>query len=103
MGTYLHQKGGKAAPNFSAHVLWPNGWMDEGVTWYGGRPRPRRVCVRCGPSSPSKRGHTPPRFSAHVYRGQTAGWINMPLGMEVGLGPGDSLLDVDTVPTTKGT
>jgi len=26
---------------------------------------------------------------AHVRCGQTAGWIKMPLGMEVGLGPGD--------------
>ena len=27
-----------------------------------------------------------PRFSAHVYGGQTAGWIKMPLGTKVGLG-----------------
>jgi len=31
---------------FSAHNLWPNGWMDYDATWYGGRPRPRRLCVR---------------------------------------------------------
>jgi len=29
----------------------------------------------------------PPYFSAHVYCGQTAAWIKMPLGMDVGLGP----------------
>ena len=28
-----------------------------------------------------------PHFSAHVYCGQTAGWIKMPLGMEVGEDP----------------
>ena len=28
-----------------------------------------------------------PQFLAHVRCGQTAGWIKMPLGMEVGLGP----------------
>jgi len=28
-----------------------------------------------------------------VYCGQTAGWIKMPLGMEVGLGPGHNVLD----------
>jgi len=28
-----------------------------------------------------------------VYCGQTAGWIKMPLGTEVGLGPGDIVLD----------
>jgi len=29
------------------------------------------------------------QFSAHVYSVQTAGWIKMPLGTEVGLCPGD--------------
>ena len=28
-----------------------------------------------------------------VYCGQTVGWIRMPLGMEVGLGPGHIVLD----------
>ena len=28
-----------------------------------------------------------------VYYGQTVGWIRMPLGMEVGLGPGQIVLD----------
>jgi len=39
-----------------------------------------------------KRGHSP-KFSAHVYCGQTAGWIKMPLGIERGLGPGNIVLD----------
>jgi len=43
---------------------------------------------------PQKRGRTP-KFSAHVYCGQTAGWIKMVLGMEVGLSPGDFVLDGD--------
>ena len=30
-----------------------------------------------------------PQFSAHVYCGQAARWIRIPLGTEVGLGPGD--------------
>ena len=33
--------------------------------------------------------------------GQTAGWINMPLGMEVGLVLGDIVLDGDPVPTQR--
>jgi len=37
-------------------VLWRNGWMDQDATWYGGRPRPRRHCVRWGPSSPPRKG-----------------------------------------------
>jgi len=45
-------------------VLWPNGWMDQDATWYGGRPRPRRYCVRWGPSSLHGKGHSspPPTF-----------------------------------------
>ena len=34
------------------------------------------------------------QLSAHVYCGQTAGWIKMPLGTEEGLGPGHIGLDV---------
>ena len=30
----------------------PNGWIDPDATWYGGRPWPRRDCVRWAPSSP---------------------------------------------------
>ena len=41
-------------------VLWPNGWMDQDVTWYRGRPRPRPQCVRWGPSSPHEKGHSSP-------------------------------------------
>jgi len=32
-----------------------------------------------------------------------AGWIKMPLAMEVGLGPGDIELDGDPTPPKKGT
>jgi len=44
------------------YLLWPNGWMDQDATWYGGRPRPRRLCVIDGDpavSSP-KWGRSPP-------------------------------------------
>jgi len=38
-----------------------------------------------------------------VYCGQTVGWIKMPLGMEVGLGPGHIVLDGDpALPNEKG-
>jgi len=39
-----------------------------------------------------------------AYCGQTVGWIRMPLGTEVGVGPGDILLDADpaTPPPKKG-
>ena len=46
---------------------------------------------------PPQNGHSP-QFSAHVYCGQTAGWIKMPLGMEVSLGSGDFVLDGNQLP-----
>jgi len=44
-----------------------------------------------------------PQFWAHVYCGQTAEWIKMPLGMEIGLGPSHIVLDGDTAPPKGGT
>jgi len=82
------------APLFDPCLLWWNGWMNQDATWYRGRPWPRLQCVRWGPTFPQK-GHTLHKFSAHVWCGQTAGWIEIPLGMEVGLGPGDIVLDGD--------
>ena len=43
------------------------------------------------------------RTAILVYCGQTVGWIKIPLGMEVGLGPGDIVLDWDPVPLKRGT
>ena len=71
---------------FGPCLLLPNGWMDQDGTWHGGGSRSRSHCARWGPSyaSPQKRGQSP-QFSAHVYCCQTAGWIKILLGMEVGL------------------
>jgi len=90
------QKGAEVGPR----LLWPNGCMDQDGTRYGGRPRPARDCVRWGPSSPPVKGHSP-QFSANVHCGQTAGWTKMPLGMEVGLGPGDFVFDGDPAPPAE--
>ena len=51
-------------PIFGRCLLRPNGCMDQDVTWYGGRSRPRRHCVIWGPSNPSpERGPSPlPNF-----------------------------------------
>jgi len=38
-----------------------------------------------------------------VYCGQMVGWIKMSLGTEVGLGPGNIVLDGDPAPTERGT
>ena len=94
---------------FGPCLLWPNGWMDQDATSHEGRPQPRRLCVRWGPSPlPKKKVEPPPagppQFSAHFYCGQTAGCIKMPLGMEVGLSAGDFVLDMWTscIPLQKG-
>ena len=79
MGSQSPQRG--TAPIFGTCALSPNGWMDYDATWYGYRPRPRQICVRWGPSSPPN-GYSP-QFSAHVYSGQTARCIKMPIGTEV--------------------
>jgi len=47
------------------------------------------------PAPPSQKGAKPPKFSANVYCGQTAGCIKMVLGTEIDLSPGDFVLDGD--------
>ena len=99
--------------------------MDQGETWHARRPRPWPHCVRWGPALPPQRG-TAPQFSAHSCCGQMAGWIKMPLGMEaeppnfwpfllwptagcinkplgteVGLVPGDIMLDGNPPPLPR--
>jgi len=63
-----------------------------------------KLCV-ISTQLPPRKGAQPVRqFSAHIYCGQTARWIKMPLGREVGLVPCDIMLDGDPVPTPlKGT
>jgi len=87
----LPHKRGHSPPIFDPYLLWQNGWMDQDATWYGGRPRPKPHCARWGPSFPllQKRG---PQFSTNVCCGQMDGWIKMPFGTKVGLGPGHIVL-----------
>jgi len=47
---------------------------------------------------PLKRGAAPLTFLAHVYCGQMAGWIKMPVGTQVDLGSGHIVLDEDPAP-----
>jgi len=102
MGMQLPLKGAQT-PIFGPCPLWPNGWMDQDATWYGGRHRPRRHCVRWGPSSPPQKGAEPRQFLAHVYCGQTAGWVTIPLCMEVTLSPGHIVFNGNPVPPKRVT
>ena len=97
-------KKGQSSPIFGPSLLWPNGCMDQDATWYGGRPRPTQHCVLGlrnvvfdgDRATPKTEGiPTTTRFVVHVYCGQTAGWIKMPLGTAVGLGLRNIVFDVD--------
>ena len=96
----LPKRGQSPSPIFSPFLFWPNGWMHQDATWYGGRPQPKGLYVRWGPSPAHKKEAETPIFG-HVYCGQTAVWIKMALGMEVGLGPVHIVLDGDTAPSPK--
>jgi len=69
--------------------------MDQDVTRDGGH------IVLDGDPAPPPKGAQP--HSAHAYYGQTAGWVKMPLGMEVCLGSGYIVLVGDPAPPKKGT
>jgi len=73
------------------------------LSWRGRGPRPEKHCVNVDPALPPQIGGTSaPR---PMYCGQTAAGIKMPLGTEVGLGPGHIMLDGDPFPLLlqKGT
>jgi len=58
---------------------------------------PGHMVLNEGPPTLPQRGTGTAPVSAHICCGQMAGWIKTPLGMEVGLGPGDFVLDGDQV------
>jgi len=93
----LPQKGAEpdASLIFGPCLLWPNGWTDQDGTWHGGGPWSRPHCARWGPSSPPQKADRAPSIFWPFYCDQTAGCIKMPLHMEVGLSPGDFVLDRD--------
>ena len=59
---------------FGLCLLWPNGWMDQDATWYGGRPRLRRHCFKCGTQLSRKKGAQPPVFGPCLL--WPNGWMN---------------------------
>jgi len=71
--------------------------MHQDATSHGGRSLPRGLYVVDGDPAPTpQKGYRAPKFSAHLYCVQAAGWIKMALGMEMGLGPGHIVLDGDS-------
>ena len=61
----------------------------------------RHIVLDGDPGPLPQRGTAPPQFLAHICCGQMAAWIKMPLSMEVGLGPGDFVLDGDSALSPK--
>ena len=102
MGTQLPLPQRDTAPNFrpiSVVAKWLHGSRCHMVL-PGGTPRPRQPCIRWGLRSPPQKGGRSPQTLTLVC-GQPAGWIQMALGMEVGLGPGHIVLDGDPAPLPK--
>jgi len=50
----LPQKG-MEPPNFGRCLLWPNGWIDQDATWYGGGLWPSNVVLDGDPAALPKR------------------------------------------------
>jgi len=72
--------------------------MDQDESGHAGRgARPRPHCVRWEPNSASTKEAQPPVFVPCLL-GQKAGWIKIPLGTEVALGPSDIVLNGDPAP-----
>ena len=100
MGTQATLPNRGQSPQFSAHVYCGQtaAWID--ATWYGGRPRPRRHCVRWGPSPSPKAGRASasPIFDPLLlwpdgWMHQAATWYGVrpqPRGLCVRWGPSPS-------------
>jgi len=57
------QKGDRTPSQiFGPFPLWPNGWMHQHATWYGGRRQPSGLCARWGPSPLPQKGDGAPNF-----------------------------------------
>jgi len=57
------QKGGEApSPILGPCPLWPNGWMHQVATRYGGRPQPDEFVLHGDPTPPQIGGGAPSRF-----------------------------------------
>jgi len=74
--------------------------LDPGHTALNGDPAPPMEMATTAPTFEICRCRLCMRLyiAAHVYCGQTAEWIRIPLGTEVGLGPGNIVLDGDPTP-----
>jgi len=80
--------------------------VDQDATWYGNRPRPRRLCVTWGPRSPPKKGSgAPPANFLPMFivakRLDGSRWY-LAVGIEVGLSRGECVRWGPSLPPQKG-
>ena len=93
------------SPICGPFLLWPNGWMYPDATWYGGRPQPRRLCFRWGPSPSPKRGRSPSPILGSCLLWQLAKRLDgsrCHLVQRYSLDPGHIMLDGDQAPPPNG-
>jgi len=78
--------------SWNVGVLWPNDWMDQCATLYGGRPRPSHLVLDGDAAAPRKGVQQPPLFGPCLL--WPTGWMDQDsTWKEVGLGPGVIVLD----------
>jgi len=64
------RKGSQQPPLFVPCLLWPNGWMDRGTPWYGGRLQPWQHCVRWEFTNRTEKGTAAPTCRAMSIEGK---------------------------------
>ena len=57
-------------------VSWPNSWMNQDATWYGGRPRPGDSDLNGDPAPQHKGAQQLPHFAGHVCCGKTVAHLS---------------------------
>jgi len=92
-------KTGEEPPIFGTCLLRPNVCMDQDGTWHRCGPWSRPHCARWGPSSSPRKG-AEPQFSAPFIVAKRLDASRCHL-VEVGLSPGDFVLDGDSAPSPK--
>jgi len=100
MGTHLPPPQKDAEPpNLRPCLLWPNDWMDKMALVMEVSLGSGHIVLDRDLAPPPKWEVLSPQFYAHVYCGQTAGWIKIYrlVRTEIGPSPGDIVLDGDPV------
>jgi len=105
MGVQVTSPKRRHSPQFSADLYCDQtAGCIKMVTWYGGRPEPRRLCVGWGTSPHAKRDGAPPNFRPtyivakrlHGSMDQDATWHG-----GIGLGLREIVFDVETAPPPR--